>query len=295
MISRRSSAISGAAAREDKHMIFSRRTFLCRVAASGLCSAIFGRARAQDQPPQPGDQSILNPAMLFLPGPNKDLSGTAMAMTPGNSDSIRAVVEAMFKMPRYRMPEVMAAVLKQRFIDAQVAYFDGKNPGVTNSSVVDALTALATAFETPEYSRVSLLQVQFVRGRLASSVMPTLFRSMRPDLIVGEANAPISPLEAFYLMAVLIEQKIENAAYQVPPADWDRDVYPRAIEQERAMKELQRRIASGEVQPKYELRGSPIGHSDGTLLSQLQRRIAAMSVADGLNLFNETFARLGIQ
>lgn len=271
----------------------SRGTFLGRVAAGGLCSAIFGKA--QDQQPQP-EESLPNPAMLFLPGPNKDLLGTAMAMTPGNMDSIRAVVEAMFKTPRYRMPEVMAAVLKQRFIDAQAAYFDGKNPGVTDGAVVDAINSLATAFETPDYGRVSLLQVQYVRGRLTSQVMPTLFRPMKPDLIVGEANAPMSPLEAFYLMAILIEQKIENEAYQVPPAEWDRDVYPRAIEQDRAMKELQRRIASGEVQTKYELQGRvTIGHSDGTLLFLLQRRISAMSVADGLKLFNETFARLGIQ
>lgn len=235
-----------------------------------------------------------------MPGPSKDLSGAAMAMTPGDKDSIRAVVEAMFKTPlilgvrRFQMPEVMAAVVKQRLIDAQVAYFNGKNLGVTDGAVVDALNALAAAFETPDYGRVSLLQVQFVRGRLADLV-PTLFKQVNPDF-----DVPMSPLEAMYLMAVVIQQKIENAAYQVPPAEWDRDVYPRAIEQDRAMKELRRRIASGEVQvqKKYTaVIGQPsnAGASNGTLMLVLQRRIEAMSVMDGLKLFNETFARLGIR
>lgn len=252
----------------------------------------------QLEPIKPGDQSIPNPVMLFLPGPNKPIEDAASAMTLGNSDSIRAVVEAMFKLPRYRMPEVMAAVVKQRLLDAETAYLDGKSAGVTDGAVVDALNSLATAFETPDYGRVSLLQVQYVRGRLTSGVAPTLFKPNQPDLFVGAANVPMSPLQAFFLMAVLIEQKLRNGAYQVPPADWDRDVYPRAVEQERARAELQRRIAAGEVQVQtgYELRaGLSISQADGTLLMLLQQRIAAMSVPEGLKLFNETFARLGIR
>ncbi|PYU27180.1 MAG: hypothetical protein DMG30_00060 [Acidobacteria bacterium] len=73
-------------------------------------------------------------------------------------------------------------------------------------------------------------------------------------------------------------------------------MYPRLIEQERARAELQRRIAAGEVQIKAELRPrAVIEHYDMTLLTLLQQHVAAMSVADGLKLFNETFARLGIQ
>ncbi len=49
------------------------------------------------------------------------------------------------------------------------------------------------------------------------------------------------------------------------------------------------------MQPKLEARlivGSP---SERTLETLVLRRILAMSVADGLRLFNETFARLGIE
>lgn len=286
--------------------MISRRAFFDRIIA-GLCVAIYGRAHAQDQQPQAvpenrsgytspqGESVVENPSMLIMPGPS-NVTGAAMAMTPGDKDSIRAVVEAMFITPlilgvrRFQMPEVMAAVVEQRLIDAQLAYFNGKNFGVTDEAVTGALNFLADAFETPNYGWVSLLQVQYVRSRLAD-IVPTLFKEqLNPGIEV-----PMPPLGAMYLMAVVIEQKIENSAYQVGPPEWDRDVYPRAIEQDRTMKELRRRIASGEVQVKAQLVGGRAVLSDGTLRSQLQRRIEAMSVMDGLKLFNETFARLGIR
>jgi hypothetical protein len=48
-------------------------------------------------------------------------------MKAGDSDSVRAIVEAIVNFPRvYRMPDIMAAVVKQRLIDAQMVYLDGK-------------------------------------------------------------------------------------------------------------------------------------------------------------------------
>src|ERR1700719_4718689 len=72
----------------------------------------------------------------------------------------------------------------------------------------------------------SLLQVQFIRGRLAST-MPMLFKPVKPDLKVGEPNVPMSPLEAIFVISVLIDQKIQNGEFQLSPAEWDRDVYTR--------------------------------------------------------------------
>jgi hypothetical protein len=278
----------------------SRRAFLSWV-STGFYAAIFASAHAQDQEPQrqpqSRDQLIANAALLIMPGPtpSKEVEDAASAITPGNSDSIRALVEAVFKFSRFQAPEVMVAVVKQRLIDAQTAYLEGTNAGVSDGAVVDALNALATAFETPDYARVSLLQVQFVRSRLAS-LMPMLFKPVRPDLQVGEANTAMSPVQGLFLMSIVIDQKTQNANYQLAPVDWDRDMYPRAIAQERAMSELRQRIAAGGVQTRGELRSNlSIEHVDGKLMFLLQQRIAAMSVADGLKLFNETFARLGIQ
>ena len=97
--------------------------------------------------------------VLFMRAPTKEIEDAASAMKPGDSDSVRAVVESMFKVPgMYRMPDMMAAVVKQRIIDAQTAYLGGKTTGVTDGAVVDAINMLATTFQTPEYGMVSLLR-----------------------------------------------------------------------------------------------------------------------------------------
>jgi hypothetical protein len=232
---------------------------------------------------------------LRFGGPYQQIEVAASAMRPGDSDSIRAVVEEIVNYARYyRMPDVMAAIVKQRLIDAQRDYFAGKNAGAVDGAIVDAINALAIAFDTPGYARVSLLEVQFLRSR-AVSAMPYLMRSA-PDTKLGEADPPMSPLQAIWLMSLLIDQKIDNPDYQAIPADWDRDYYPKLLEKAQAFEDLRRRIAAGEVntQSKYAflVGGTP---RSPELRFLLARRVREMSVADGLKLFNETFARLGIQ
>ena len=95
--------------------MISRRVFLDRIAVGGMCAAIFGGDRAHDQPPQSGQtpqesQPVdegPNLVILFMRGPTNDIEETASAMKPGDSDSVRAVVEAMFEQPGvYRMPDI---------------------------------------------------------------------------------------------------------------------------------------------------------------------------------------------
>jgi hypothetical protein len=214
-------------------------------------------------------------------------------MKPGDADSVRRVVEELFKFPQmYPMPGVMAAVVKQRLIDAEMGYLAGKGPGIVDGAVVEAINALATAFDVPDYARVSLLQVRFFRSRLATG-MP-IFLGSAPGPKSDEANPPMSPLQGIYVMSSLMDQKFANPDYQAEPAEWDREYYPRLVEQARAIDELQRRIAAGDAKPvmKYELR---VGGGKPDFQMSVRQKIARMSVAEGLKIFNETFARLGIK
>src|SRR4029077_9775657 len=135
------------------------------------------------------------------------------------------------------------------------AYLEGKTSGVPDGAVVDAINGLATAFEAPDYGRVSLLEVRFFRSNMASTL--PIFMKSAPDTKPDEANPPMSPLQAMFTMSRLMDQKLINPDYKVAPAEWDRDFYPRLMEQQRARQELQRRIAAGEVQAqvqhKYEV------------------------------------------
>jgi len=278
-------------------MKFPRRTFVRSVAAAFI-SAFFGKSRAQDQQPQMASPPQPNPSRTMASNglrvsPYDGIEKAASAMKPGDSDSVRAAVEAVFKFPHvFPLPEIMVDVLKQRLLDAEIAYLNGKATGVEEGSVVEGLNALATAFETPDYARVSLLQVQLVRSNLAF-FMP-IFMHAAPGAEVGEGNPPMSPLQSMMVMSSLISRKLFMTDYQLSPAEWDRDAYPRLLEEERARQEFWRRIAAGEAGARFQVTGQ-LSALRADLMNLLRRRILAMSVADGLKLFNETFARLGIK
>jgi hypothetical protein len=274
-----------------------RRKLLHSISAA-FFGAVFGKTGAQDQGPAETPRPQPNPSRTVpIDGvratPYDPIEKAASAMKDGDADSVRAVVEAVFKFPHvFPLPEIMADVLKQRLMDAEIAYVSGKTTGVEESSVVEALNYLATTFETPDYARVSLLQVQLVRSNL-HFFMP-IFMHAAPAAQVGEGNPPMSPLQSTMVMSSLISSKLLMADYQLPPAEWDRDAYPRLLEEERARQEFWRRIATGEAGARFQLTGQPSALRV-ELMNLLRRRILAMSVADGLKLFNETFARLGIK
>ena len=114
-----------------------------------------------------------------------------------------------------------------------------------------------------------------------------------PEVKAEQPNPPMSPVQAIFLMSQLIGQKRLNPDYQVPPAEWDRNVYPRLLKQARASDELRRRVAAG--QAKYEVRArlSAMG-AENSLQIILSQRVRQMSTTGGLKLFNHTFARLGL-
>jgi hypothetical protein len=263
-----------------------------RIALIVVLLAAFGPLFAQNQSTTEQEPQASQPVRPKVFPPYTTIEDTASAMKPGDKDSVRAAAEAVFKLPQvYPMPDVMAAVVKQRLIDAQMAYLGGKSVGVVDGAVVDAINALATAFDAPDYAWVSLLQVQFIRSGTAA-FMPIFMRSS-PDAKLDEPNPPMSPLQAIVIIGALIDQKLINPDYHAAPAEWDRDFYPRLVAAMRARQELQRRIAAGEVQPKYE--GRLVAGGPNEFETHVRQRIIAMSVADGLKLFNETFARLGIR
>ena len=138
------------------------------------------------------------------------------------------------------------------------------------------LIRLAAKFEMPDYAMVSLLQVQLIHMNLTSFMPVLMHPEVGPEIKAGEPNPPMSPLQTILVTAGLIDQKLLMQDYQVPPAEWDRDVYPRLLKAELSRQELRRRIAAGEVQPQMKARLS--GFSSD-LPSILRRHIASMSVA----------------
>src|SRR3954470_21837712 len=107
-------------------MHLSRRSLLTAISAAFGAAFVRNSYSQTQAPPQAGPARTSTQLTGFEP--YQTIEAAASRMKRGDSDSVRAVVEAMVAFPRvYRMPEIMAAVVKQRLIDAQMAYLEGKN------------------------------------------------------------------------------------------------------------------------------------------------------------------------
>jgi hypothetical protein len=272
---------------------FSRRAILGRLAAV-FAAAVVG-IHAQDQlPPTTGLSGQFSPPANRFPraGPYQAIEDAAALMKPGDPASLRAVAEAILAFPRiYTVPAMIAGVVKQRMIDTQNNYWAGKNAGTPDGAMVEAINTLASSLDMPDYARISLLQVQFFRGSLASQ-MPVFMRTV-PETVLDAPNPPMSPFQVLFLLPFLIDQKLINPDYQAPPAEWDRDFYPRLLRQARTSEELRRRIAAGEVKPQFRA-SVRMSEAKPNFEMSVRQRISRMSVSQRLRLFDDTWARLGI-
>lgn len=105
-----------------------------------------------------------------------------------------------------------AAVLDQfeeRFVRAELKYRTDNKNSIPVEAIVRAVNNLAQKLHAPDYAKTDVGEVEVLR--VAS-------RSEMPHFISSGGKA-MSPLEAAYLVHLLIYQKILNETFLVPPAE----------------------------------------------------------------------------
>lgn len=119
----------------------------------------------------------------------------------------------------------MDDAIKDRLVRAEINYRQGRGQGIAEAKVVQMVNLLAHKLGAPAYTRTNAFEVR----RLQLGILPYL-----PDLLArpraGDAsrvrtrgtsiNATLSPLEATYVAASLIQQKRYNEDYQLTHAEW---------------------------------------------------------------------------
>ncbi|MFZ0885010.1 MAG: hypothetical protein WAN14_16535 [Candidatus Acidiferrales bacterium] len=212
-----------------------------------------------------------------------------------DEQSIRALVTEVFNFPRSfefaPLPEVVAGPLRERIAQAEIRYMTGQSSGVQESDIVVALNTLAARFQTPDYARTSLKQVRVLRMNLLLTTPVFMGKGMmRENAQPGESiNSAMSPVQATYLLQSLIEHKIRNPDFQVPPTDWDANYYDDSVSK------IQRAQQSQQS-------GQPLGFSGVVrenpkrteIDSILSSGISSMTPADVSALLNQTLTTLKI-
>ena len=212
----------------------------------------------------------------------ESIERAASAAKLDDPTSIRALADEVFRYPQsHRLDPNLGASAKDRLFQAEMAFRQGRGPGVQEQNIVETVNMLATRFGAPDYAKTNAAQVRHFRMALALSEPKFMGTGMvPPGTKVGDSiSDTLSPLQAAHLTAAFVEQKQINPRYQVPLEQWKPFALPTRAQPSRA----QDYTASVSVNPK---------------LDEMQRVISAgaasLSPQDGQQLLEDVFVSLGV-
>jgi hypothetical protein len=225
----------------------------------------------------------------------QSIENKAAVATTDDPNSIRDLVDELFNLPRAypRMPSIIADTVKNRLVQAEILYRQGKKPGVREQDIVDVHNDLVDRFEGPRHSKTTLSQVRTLRMWLALS-QPKLMGTGIARQDGGQTiNPTMAPVQAAHLLATLIDQKFINPDFQVTPEEWETDSLHRVHEKIAAARA---RMSAGHGTGQASqgtLRGRNLSADRRREIEEtVYPKISALTATDGLQLVEQTLRSL---
>lgn len=159
-------------------------------------------------------------ALLTIPTygqSSRSIDAKAAAIKGADEAAIASLVDEIF-LGAGVDPEVAIATesTKTRLIRAELAFQTGKSKGVADTRVVYAANRLAARFNLPAYAYTSCFEVRKLRFRLLTLAPHLMGRQLRGSRATANIRqVEMSPVEAIYLLNMLIKQKLYNPEYQL--------------------------------------------------------------------------------
>ncbi len=198
------------------------------------------------------------------------------------------------------LQNLVVDVVRKRLVLAELAYLRNGAPVVEEQAIADTFNMAADRLGAPDNCKISTLQVHYQRMALVVVQPNFMGRGIfRPDMRVTDPVDPrMSPLQAGALFAVLVNRKIFDKQFQVAPAAWDQGYA-------KLMQDLQlshdRRQALLRIPPDQRPATVTVGRLEAMTMDEnsprgiINQAVAAMTEAQGADLLNDMFHRLGIE
>ena len=134
----------------------------------------------------------------------------ALLAQSGQPQAIRELADAVVEFNGTSdAPEVVLNEFEERLTRSELKYRTGNTNGVPEENIVRAVNNLAQKLNAPDYARTYGGEVRLLRGDS---------RSEMPHFISPE-DQTMSPLEAAYVLHLLIYQKVFNETFLLTPAE----------------------------------------------------------------------------
>jgi len=226
--------------------------------------------------------------------PYKVLDAAARAAQQNDDASVHALAEAVFSFPRRlsRMPDVIENPIKDRLVNAELAFRHGSQQAVREEDIVKLVNSMADKLHAPTYAKTSLKQVRVLRMRLllASPVFMSGGLAAQQISIGSSVSPEMSPLQAVHLINSMVDQKLINPEFQMEPGDWERSQV--SVEMER-IKAAQERLQSSHGNSATRAKGSiKLHRRDRDFENAISQAGSNLSFLDAVSLIDEAFTTL---
>ena len=232
----------------------------------------------------------------------------ALQAKNNEESAVRALVDEVFNRTEFALiPVEDRDAMKARVLSHELAYRSGNSEGVREENIVLTVNELADKFNAPDFARTSALQVRVLRASFLHRYPNFIAQETSSGGKILEANigdsvsSMMSPLEAVYITALMLEQKILNENYQHAPEEWVEEVYNKAVAKWQADQASNSGDEQDSAQMQYRLE-APRNHEKQSQMTQVFIAGAATLLSSDLqslsaspNLYDATLDTLGIK
>ncbi len=232
--------------------------------------------------------------------PYSRIEGAAKRLDPSDAKTARALVDEVFNINHAfgRMDSTAENMIKDRLAQAELAYTTGASKGVDEKDVVKLFNSMMSKFGAPAYAQTSVSQVRYVRVQhLFISAPAFMGRGMHNgNMKAGDSiSRKMSPVQATHLLMTLLDGKMFNSFYQLPPAEWEQARYQEELQKWQALTDAKKagqlNTLNTPPQPKMVSLGGP---KTDEMFTVVGKGISNMSLTDGIGLAAEAFQTLGL-
>jgi ribosomal protein S12 methylthiotransferase accessory factor YcaO len=244
----------------------------------------------RDQDGQPNGRAMNDPVT------GDSINAKAKMAREGNEQAVRQLADEIFNTTYFaEIPEEVRLAVKERVVRQELVYRQGAE-GTREEDVAMAVNRLADKLELPAYTKTSPFQVRMLRATLRNGYPNFIAQGTNPQntglkkAVGTRLNPDMSPLEAVFGTAVLLQQKMRNTEYQLSPKDYAKNIHKKEVEQWQAARRGQMSVKAPE---------QPFGFSDASKYQEIRdavaRKVVKMSMADLLTMPDELLDNLRIE
>jgi hypothetical protein len=115
-----------------------------------------------------------------------------------------------------------STAVAERVARAEVRFRQGQSSGIHEAKIVRTVNGLARRFSLPAYVKTSPYEVKRLRLGLLPNfpqIITQKNQGMQPVFAGGQIDSQMSPAEAIFVLAMMLQQKLANPEYQLTHAE----------------------------------------------------------------------------